>query len=105
MSSIRGWNLLRRDKAEQIADTVVIFPPERSSHTAGSTTEIRSQVLEKPADKEDQTRMLELMSGKECEVITGVTIGQSSVEFAGRSGFGLIVIVYPAVDAPGYKLE
>jgi septum formation protein len=37
---------------------------------------MRSQVLEKPSSKEDQARMLDLMAGKECEVITGVTIGE-----------------------------
>ncbi|KAI9632308.1 inosine triphosphate pyrophosphatase-like protein [Dioszegia hungarica] len=73
------------------ADTVVIFPPERITAEAsanGSTVPgMQSQILEKPSSKEDQFRMLDLMAGKECEVITGVTI------------------VYPTVDAPGYKLE
>lgn len=66
-----------------IADTVVIFPPERVSQEANSNINtvagMRSQVLEKPTSMEDQIRMLDLMAGKECEVITGVTIGESSI--------------------------
>lgn len=62
-----------------LADTVVIFPPERdpaSISGPSSPRTIPSQVLEKPSSKDDQYRMLELMNGKECEVITGVTVGE-----------------------------
>jgi septum formation protein len=66
-------------RADLSADTVVVFPPERVSQEANSNITsvagMRSQVLEKPSSKEDQARMLDLMAGKECEVITGVTIG------------------------------
>lgn len=61
----------------------MIFPPERVSQEANSDIStvagMRSQVMEKPTSKEDQIRMLDLMAGKECEVITGVTIGKEPI--------------------------
>lgn len=81
-SAVSGNESCQSDvEAHPAADTVVIFPPERITAEAsanGSTVPgMQSQILEKPSSKEDQFRMLDLMAGKECEVITGVTIGMS----------------------------
>ncbi|KAK8861326.1 septum formation protein Maf [Kwoniella newhampshirensis] len=69
------------------ADTVVIFPPEKDTAEGGSAHGEVSEVLEKPINKEDQAKILGLMAGRECEVITGVTI------------------VYPSIEAPGFKVH
>lgn len=61
----------------------MIFPPERTTQLDGGDDQVagmRSQILEKPSSKADQARMLDLMAGKECEVITGVTIGMSTLD-------------------------
>ncbi|CAD6582013.1 MAG: hypothetical protein TREMPRED_003155 [Tremellales sp. Tagirdzhanova-0007] len=68
-------------------DTVVIFPPERDTVEGGVFHGEMSEIFEKPISKVDQLRTLSLMAGRACEVVTGVTI------------------VYPTVEAPGYKLE
>lgn len=44
-------------------------------------------MLEKPQSKDDNLRMLLDLSGKSCEVVTGVSI------------------IYPVLTAPGYKIE
>ncbi|KAL7419821.1 hypothetical protein Q5752_005737 [Cryptotrichosporon argae] len=69
------------------ADTVVIFPPERDTARGGPAEGETSEVLEKPVNAADQRAVLRLMAGRQCEVVTGVCI------------------VYPTIDAPGYKLE
>ncbi|RSH84516.1 uncharacterized protein EHS24_006038 [Apiotrichum porosum] len=76
------------------ADTVVIFPPENETHREGRELAVdakrgaeRSEILEKPANKEEQARLLGLMSGRSCEVVTAVCI------------------VHPTVEAPGFKLQ
>ncbi|ORY25250.1 inosine triphosphate pyrophosphatase-like protein [Naematelia encephala] len=78
-----------RDPADLVisADTVVIFPPEKDTQENGAAHGEISEILEKPINKDEQIRALLSMSGRSCEVITGVTI------------------VYPCVEAPGYKLE
>lgn len=78
------------DKLTLSADTVVIYPPtsehtrlaeaEDSSHAAPAGTDSGDlcEILEKPASKEDQIRNLMNMSGKDCEIVTGVAISESS---------------------------
>ncbi|WWC98889.1 septum formation protein Maf [Kwoniella sp. B9012] len=69
------------------ADTVVIFPPEKDTVEGGQYHGEISEVLEKPINKHEQIRSLSSMSGRQCEVITGVSI------------------VYPTVEAPGFKVQ
>ncbi|WRT65427.1 septum formation protein Maf [Kwoniella shivajii] len=69
------------------ADTVVIFPPEKDTAEGGQYHGEISEVLEKPINKNEQTRSLSSMAGRQCEVITGVSI------------------VYPTVEAPGFKVQ
>lgn len=77
--------------ADNIADTVVIYPPT-SEHTRlaeeqdaphaapkGTDSGDLCEILEKPASKEDQIRNLMNMSGKDCEIVTGVAIGESDL--------------------------
>lgn len=58
------------------ADTVVIFPPEKDSAEGGISAGEVSEILEKPLNKEEQYRILDEMSGRSCEVVTGVCIGE-----------------------------
>jgi len=44
-------------------------------------------------------RSLSTMSGRTCDVVTGVTIGEPI------SPTRFLMTVYPCVEAPGYKLE
>ncbi|BEJ11275.1 hypothetical protein CspHIS471_0106970 [Cutaneotrichosporon sp. HIS471] len=69
------------------ADTVVIFPPEKETAEGGSAHGETSEILEKPLNKAEQFRILDLMSSRSCEVVTGVCI------------------VYPTVEAPGFQLK
>ncbi|WVQ94321.1 septum formation protein Maf [Kwoniella sp. CBS 9459] len=69
------------------ADTVVIFPPEKETVDGGIHQGETSEVLEKPLNKAEQARSLALMAGRNCEVITGVSI------------------VYPTIEAPGFKVQ
>ncbi|WVR04072.1 septum formation protein Maf [Kwoniella sp. DSM 27419] len=69
------------------ADTVVIFPPEKDTADGGQYQGETSEVLEKPINRDEQTRSLSLMAGRSCEVITGVSI------------------VYPIIEAPGFKVQ
>lgn len=57
------------------ADTVVIFPPERDTAVGGDAHGEHSEILEKPLNENEQGRLLELMAGRSCEVVTGVCIG------------------------------
>jgi septum formation protein len=85
-------------KANSPADTVVIYPPtsassssttypadQRPTATASAeddgppaTDEDLCEILEKPISKDDQLRMLQNMSGSDCEIVTGVSIGELS---------------------------
>ncbi|WVQ73889.1 septum formation protein Maf [Cryptococcus sp. DSM 104548] len=69
------------------ADTVVVFPPEKDTAEGGDAHGEVSEILEKPVNKDDQAKVLGLMSGRDCEVITGVSI------------------VYPTVEYPGFKVH
>ncbi|WWC98890.1 septum formation protein Maf [Kwoniella sp. B9012] len=51
------------------ADTVVIFPPSFESHQGHV-----SRILEKPGTKEEQSKILNEMNGKQCEIVTGISI-------------------------------
>ncbi|KAJ7366848.1 inosine triphosphate pyrophosphatase-like protein [Mycena albidolilacea] len=71
------------------ADTVVL------THASPSTTQtsyemlpdIKQELLEKPASKEDNFRMLLDLNGGVCEVVTG------------------LVVVYPVLTSPGYTIK
>ena len=83
--------LIARKVANNIADTVVIFPPERDTAEGGKHEGEVSEILEKPISRQDQAsfvmiqrriltvqkHVLSLMAGRQCEVVTGVTIGSS----------------------------
>jgi len=47
-----------------------------------------------------QTRSLTTMSGRKCDVVTGVTIGEYNAWQSVQ-----LTAVYPCIEAPGYKLE
>ncbi|KAK4685448.1 hypothetical protein P7C73_g4703, partial [Tremellales sp. Uapishka_1] len=78
-----------RDPADLVisADTVVVFPPESETREGGASHGEHSEILEKPLSKAEQMRSLLAMSGRKCEVITGITI------------------IYPIPEAPGYRLQ
>ena len=40
-------------------------------------SDVKQELLEKPADKADNLRMLLDLNGNVCEVVTGVTVGSS----------------------------
>lgn len=69
------------------ADTVVVFPPEKDTAEGGPAHGEVSEILEKPINKDEQARSLAHMSGRKCEVITGISI------------------VYPTVEYPGFKVH
>ncbi|WVQ83550.1 septum formation protein Maf [Cryptococcus sp. DSM 104549] len=69
------------------ADTVVIFPPEKDTVEGGVAHGEVSEVLEKPINKDEQAKNLALMAGRECEIITGISI------------------VYPVLEQPGFKVH
>ena len=71
------------------ADTVVLThpPPGLDSVPFENQGPLIQEVLEKPSSKEDNLRMLLDLNGGICEVVTGVTL------------------VYPVLEAPGYKIK
>lgn len=46
------------------------------------------EILEKPVSKDDQLRMLQNMSGADCEIVTGVSIGEPTTTLAGEGRLG-----------------
>lgn len=81
------------------ADTVVIFPPEKDTKEGGEYAGEHSEILEKPANKDEQLHLLDLMAGRTCEVVTAVVIGTCS--FVGRANPS----VHPVLESPGFKLQ
>ncbi len=81
----------------------MIFPPEKETTEGGVSQGEVSELLEKPTSKDEQMRALLLMAGRSCEVVTGVTIGKSYLHV--RIGPDGVSLVYPSIEAPGYKLE
>ncbi|TFK32487.1 inosine triphosphate pyrophosphatase-like protein [Crucibulum laeve] len=71
------------------ADTVVLThaQPNTSEVHYSMLPQITQELLEKPASKEDNLRMLLDMNGGVCEVVTGV------------------VVVYPILTSPGYQIK
>ncbi|KAK0230406.1 inosine triphosphate pyrophosphatase-like protein [Armillaria fumosa] len=71
------------------ADTVVLTHAQPSTSDASYSVlpETNQELLEKPASKEDNLRMLLDLNGGVCEVVTGVAL------------------VYPILSAPGYSIK
>jgi len=71
------------------ADTVVLThaQPLTSDVSYKVLPSIRQEILEKPASKADNLRMLLELNGSVCEVVTGVTV------------------VFPILTAPGYGIR
>ncbi|KAH9838732.1 Maf/Ham1 [Rhodofomes roseus] len=70
------------------ADTVVLTHPSPGLSSMPADIPLGLQdLLEKPADKADNYRMLLDLNGGMCEVVTGVSV------------------VYPVLEAPGYKIK
>jgi len=71
------------------ADTVVLThaAPSISTTPHSELPGFRQELLEKPASKEDNLRMLYDLNGGVCEVVTGVAV------------------VFPVLEAPGYKIQ
>lgn len=65
---------LARAKAEAIRDQLPAEQQEVVVIGADTTVVVGSQVLEKPMDDNDATRMLRLLSGRAHQVITGVCV-------------------------------
>lgn len=59
------------------ADTVVFTQPQASA-LRDEVTDMKQELLEKPANKADNLRMLLDLNGNVCEVVTGVTVGEYS---------------------------
>jgi predicted house-cleaning NTP pyrophosphatase (Maf/HAM1 superfamily) len=57
------------------ADTVVLTQPQGSTLRGDQELDVKQELLEKPADKADNLRMLLDLNGNVCEVVTGVTVG------------------------------
>jgi septum formation protein len=80
-------------QTSSLADTIVLTQAENTSlgsyATAGSRmpSSDGQEILEKPADAEDNLRMLLDLNGRVCEVVTGVSV------------------VYPILSAPGYEIK
>ena len=60
------------------ADTVVLThaQPVSSNIAYSELPNVDQELLEKPADGEDNLRMLQDLSGNVCEVVTGVSLGE-----------------------------
>ena len=65
------------------ADTVVLTHPPLglSSIPYEHDSPVAQDILEKPASKEDNLRMLLDLNGGVCEVVTGVSVGVSSLRY------------------------
>ena len=63
------------------ADTVVLTHalPSASQLPYSAHPDMSQELIEKPSSKEDNLRMLLDINGGVCEVVTGVTVGESSV--------------------------
>lgn len=57
------------------ADTVVLTQPQATALHDNKESDVKQELLEKPADKADNLRMLLDLNGNVCEVVTGVTVG------------------------------
>jgi septum formation protein len=59
------------------ADTVVLTHVQPFSSGVGYSElpSVKQELLEKPADKADNLRMLQDLNGSVCEVVTGVSLG------------------------------
>ena len=96
------------------ADTVVLthsppgLQPSQFAEELGGG--LPQDILEKPIDEEDNMRMLLDLNGGRCEVVTGVTVGAFFLAVAvyigvpNRKLMGRD-IVFPVLEAPGYKIK
>lgn len=57
------------------ADTVVLTQSQATALHDNKESDVKQELLEKPADKADNLRMLLDLNGNVCEVVTGVTVG------------------------------
>ena len=69
----------------------------------------RQELLEKPRSKADHLRMLQDLNGSVCEVVTGVSLGESFgvrprtvYRTGGLFFFFFLILVFPILTAPGY---
>jgi septum formation protein len=71
------------DLAIGAADTVVLThaQPSTSEISYSVLPEVNQELLEKPISKEDNLRMLLDLNGGVCEVVTGVSVGESFFPF------------------------
>jgi len=74
---------LLSDLAVGAADTVVLThaQPSTSEISYSVLPEVNQELLEKPISKEDNLRMLLDLNGGVCEVVTGVSVGESFFPF------------------------
>ncbi|KAF8071504.1 inosine triphosphate pyrophosphatase-like protein [Lyophyllum atratum] len=93
--AVEVYERLVRDDPENPPDLVIAADTVVLTHAQPSTSDVsytvlpsvQQELLEKPASKEDNLRMLLDLNGGVCEVVTGVTV------------------VYPILTAPGYNIK
>lgn len=100
-----------------LADTVVLThaQPITSDTDYSLLPDVNQELLEKPTSKADNLRMLLDMNGGVCEVVTGVSVGQSDLSQDTLSSHILLLtttettyyvhIVYPILTSPGYEIK
>jgi Nucleotide-binding protein implicated in inhibition of septum formation len=69
------------DSPDGSADTVVLThaQPSTSQTSYSVLPEVNQELLEKPISKEDNLRMLLDLNGGVCEVVTGVSVGETLI--------------------------
>jgi len=89
------------------ADTVVLTHPQPLSSDVSYDLQptIHQELLEKPASKEDNLRMLLDLNGSVCEVVTGVVVGRFNLPNSGYEYLLKRSLVYPTITAPGYAIK
>lgn len=67
--------------------------------------QVQQELLEKPSSKEDNLRMLLDLNGNVCQVVTGVSVGQSPPKSTISLDLTSSFPVFPILTAPGYQIK
>lgn len=105
--------LIARKVANNIADTVVIFPPERDTAEGGKHEGEVSEILEKPISRQDQVGLdIDPKEDTDCIETRPIAHGRKTVRSSHRCDDRFVWLsinsdwaVIPTVEAPGYKLQ
>ena len=79
--------------------------PVTSDASYSVLPQVHQELLEKPSSKEDNIRMLLDLNGNVCEVVTGVSLGQSFSISTKPLTLHPSFPVYPILTAPGYQIK